>query len=60
MKLKVSYGATIPTKQYENFRPDISFELDSEKDLDKARKIAFGEIAKSCKHIGISNTIYLK
>ena len=59
MKITATYGATIPTKQFENFRPEIKFELDSVDELSKAREIAFDEIKDAAMQLGIKDSIYL-
>lgn len=66
MQIKINYGVTIPTKQFENLRPDIEITLDSKniidakKELDSVRAFAFDEISKIAKHVGVTDSIYLK
>jgi hypothetical protein len=66
MKIKINYGVTIPTQQFENLRPKVSITLDSKnitdakKELDKTRGFAFDEISKIAEHVGVKESIYLK
>ena len=50
--LRYSVEATIPTIQYGNIKPQLEFELDSEKEIDTAYEIAVNHIVKIHNDVG--------
>lgn len=60
MKININYGATIPTREYENFRPEVgcSVDIDDTESIKKLREAAFNEFSTASRLLGVKGSIY--